>query len=125
MAKSSRQTSIEHEAAPQAAPFTIVGQGGVALELRFDSLDDFTPDAIARKVDALRATCEAHGRLVDMLGATDEDTRAEAFMAWMMDEPAPAPAPVSTAATAPHDAEDKAGADAKAAAANTARRQGT
>ena len=109
-----------HSAAARAAPFTVVGQDYVALELTFDSLDDFRPDAIARKVDALRARCEKGTRLVDMLSPGNDDTRAEEFMAWMMGEPPPmatamlmpTPMPMPTPAAAPAPAASPAPRDA-------------
>src|SRR5881398_1780478 len=34
-------------------PNTLTGEGNVSVELTFESLDDFSPTAVARKVDAL------------------------------------------------------------------------
>lgn len=87
-------------------PNTLTGEGNMALELTFESLDDFTPGAIARKVDALRTLLEARSQLVNLLTYMDGKTGAEELLARMMDDPAlmqalaAAPKPLDPAAPA-------------------------
>src|SRR5215467_9175907 len=38
---------------------TLTGEGNLAVDLTFESMDDFTPGAIARKVDALSKLLDA------------------------------------------------------------------
>ena len=35
-------------------PNTLTGEGNLAVDMTFESLDDFAPDAVARKVEPLR-----------------------------------------------------------------------
>ena len=47
---------------PRAAfqvPNTLTGEGNINVELTFESMDDFSPAAVARKVDALNKLLEA------------------------------------------------------------------
>ncbi|MFV2091435.1 MAG: type VI secretion system contractile sheath small subunit, partial [Pseudomonadales bacterium] len=34
-------------------PNTLTGEGNMAVDITFESMDDFSPDAVARKVDSL------------------------------------------------------------------------
>jgi len=69
-------------------PNTLTGEGNLALELTFESMDDFTPGAIARNVDALRTMLEARSQLANLLTYMDGKTGAEELLAQMMDNPA-------------------------------------
>ena len=40
-------------------PNTLTGEGNLAVDLTFESMDDFSPAAVARKVDALSKLLEA------------------------------------------------------------------
>src|SRR6202140_1682735 len=42
-----------------SVPNTLTGEGNMSVELTFDSLDDFSPTAVARKVDSLNKLLEA------------------------------------------------------------------
>ena len=42
-------------------PNTLTGEGNMAVDMTFESMDDFTPAAIARKVDSLSKLLEAMG----------------------------------------------------------------
>src|SRR5688572_31012894 len=54
---------------PRAAfsvPNTLTGEGNMNVELTFESMDDFTPAAIARKVDALGKLLETRQQLANL-----------------------------------------------------------
>ena len=44
-------------------PNTLTGEGNLAVDITFESMDDFGPDAIARKVEPLRRLLEAREQL--------------------------------------------------------------
>ncbi len=65
---------------PHAAfrvPNTITGEGEIPVDLTFKSLDDFSPDAIARNVDGLKQLLEARTQLDTLLTQMDGKTGAE------------------------------------------------
>ncbi|WP_137175153.1 type VI secretion system contractile sheath small subunit [Massilia sp. HP4] len=69
-------------------PNTLTGEGSLALDITFESLDDFTPGAIARKVDPLRTLLEARSQLTNLLTYMDGKTGAEDLIAKLMGNPA-------------------------------------
>jgi type VI secretion system protein ImpB len=44
-------------------PNTLTGEGNMAVEMTFESMDDFSPAAIAQKVEPLRKLLEARQQL--------------------------------------------------------------
>jgi len=69
---------------PHAAfrvPNTITGEGEIAVDLTFESLDDFSPEAIARNVDGLKQLLEARTQLDTLLTQMDGKTGAEDLIA--------------------------------------------
>jgi type VI secretion system protein ImpB len=68
-------------------PNTLTGDGNVAVDLTFGSMDDFTPAAIARKVEPLRHLLEARTQLANLLTYMDGKTGAEALIARLLEEP--------------------------------------
>ena len=46
-------------------PNTLTGEGNLAVDITFESMDDFSPAAVARKVDALNKLLEARTQLVE------------------------------------------------------------
>lgn len=69
-------------------PNTLTGEGKLAVDMTFESLDDFTPGAIARKVDPLRTLLDARSQLTNLLTYMDGKTGAEDLMAKLMGNPA-------------------------------------
>jgi type VI secretion system protein ImpB len=69
-------------------PNTLTGEGNVAIDLTFESMDDFAPAAIARKVEPLRRLLEARAQLANLLTYMDGKTGAEALIARLLEEPA-------------------------------------
>lgn len=83
----SRMKSI----APRAAfrvPNTLTGEGNLAVDITFTSMDDFSPAAIARKVEPLRKLLEARTQLSNLITRMDGRTGAEALIAKIVQDPA-------------------------------------
>jgi type VI secretion system protein ImpB len=68
-------------------PNTLTGEGNVAVDLTFESMDDFTPAAIARKVEPLRQLLEARGQLANLMTYMDGKTGAEELIGKLLAEP--------------------------------------
>ena len=69
-------------------PNTLTDQGKLAVDITFESMDDFTPGAIARKVEPLRKLLEARSQLSNLLTYMDGKTGAEELLARLLSEPA-------------------------------------
>ena len=76
---------------PRAAfsvPNTLTGKGNMAVDITFESMDDFSPAAIARKIEPLRALLEARTQLSNLMTYMDGKTGAEELIAKVMQDPA-------------------------------------
>ena len=69
-------------------PNTLTGEGNMAVDVTFESMDDFSPAAIARRVEPLRKLLEARGQLSNLLTYMDGKTGAEELIAKLLDDPA-------------------------------------
>ncbi|MDR0777697.1 MAG: type VI secretion system contractile sheath small subunit [Azonexus sp.] len=67
---------------------TLTGEGQLSVELTFESMEDFSPVAVARKVDALNKLLEARTQLSNLVTYMDGKTGAEELLAKVMDDPA-------------------------------------
>jgi type VI secretion system protein ImpB len=90
---------------PRAAfqvPNTLTGEGNVAVDLTFESLDDFSPAAIAKKVGALDKLLTARQELSNLLTYMDGKSGAEEVLNKLLGDPellkslAAAPKPENT-----------------------------
>lgn len=54
--------------------------GRLNVELRFESLDDFHPDNVVRKVESLKKLVEARKRLSDLLSKMDGNDKLEELL---------------------------------------------
>src|ERR1700720_4175947 len=52
-------------------PNTLTGEGNIAVEMTFESMDDFSPAAVARKVDSLNKLLTARTELANLLTYMD------------------------------------------------------
>lgn len=68
-------------------PNTLTGEGNLAVEMTFESMDDFSPAAVARKVDALAKLLEARGQLQNLLTYMDGKTGAEELIQKLLNDP--------------------------------------
>lgn len=76
---------------PRAAfnvPNTLTGEGSLAVEINFESMDDFSPDAVAEQVDALSKLLSARTELNNLLTYMDGKTGAEELIAKVLQDPA-------------------------------------
>jgi type VI secretion system protein ImpB len=69
-------------------PNTLSGDGNLSVEMTFESMDDFTPAAIARKVGSLNKLLEARSQLSNLMTYMDGKTGAEDLIAKLLAEPA-------------------------------------
>ena len=46
---------------------SLTGEGNMSVDITFDSMDDFSPDAVARKVDSLNKLLEARQQFVQRI----------------------------------------------------------
>lgn len=69
-------------------PNTLTGEGNLAVDVTFESMDDFSPAAIARKVDSLNKLLTARTQLANLLTYMDGKSGAEASIAKLLADPA-------------------------------------
>ncbi|WP_424985106.1 type VI secretion system contractile sheath small subunit [Microbulbifer sp. S227A] len=76
---------------PRAAftvPNTLTGEGNLAVDITFESMDDFSPAAIAAKVEPLRELLEARTQLSNLMTYMDGKTGAEDLISKIISDPA-------------------------------------
>ncbi len=71
-----------------AVPNTLTGEGNLSVDLTFESMDDFSPAAVAKKVGALRKLLEARTQLSNLVTYMDGKTGAEELISKVMQDPA-------------------------------------
>lgn len=69
-------------------PNAITGQGMLAVDLTFESMDDFSPAHIARKVPALDQLLQARSQLSNLLSYMDGKSGAEELLTLALKNPA-------------------------------------
>jgi len=69
-------------------PNTLTGEGELSVNLTFESMDDFSPAAVARKVDALNKLLTARTQLSNLLTYMDGKSGAEELIAKLLNDPA-------------------------------------
>ncbi len=69
-------------------PNTLTGEGNIAVDLTFENMEDFSPAAIARKVDSLNKLLEARQQLSNLITYMDGKTGAEELIAKVVKDPA-------------------------------------
>ncbi len=68
-------------------PNTLTGEGNISVDLTFDSMDDFSPAAIAKKVGALSKLLEARQQLQNLVTYMDGKGGAEELVGRLMSDP--------------------------------------
>jgi type VI secretion system protein ImpB len=97
-----RMKSIKPRVAFQV-PNTLTGEGNLMIDVSFESMDDFSPAAVARKVEALNNLLTARTELSNLLSYMDGKTGAEELINKVLQDPAllktlaAAPKPATTA----------------------------
>ena len=97
---------------PRAAfrvPNTLTGDGELGVDITFESMDDFSPAAIARKVEPLRKLLEARTQLSNLLTYMDGKTGAEELINKVLQDPTLLQALAS--APKPEDAQEQGSAE--------------
>lgn len=82
-----RLKSMKPRAAFQV-PNTLTGEGNLNVALTFESMDDFSPAAVARKVGALDQLLQARTQLDNLLTFMDGKSGAEDLIAEALKDPA-------------------------------------
>jgi len=83
----SRMKALKPRVAFQV-PNTLTGEGNMSVELTFDSMDDFTPAAVARKIDALGKLLETREQLANLITYMDGKSGAEELVSKLLNDPA-------------------------------------
>ena len=83
----SRMKAMKPRAAFQV-PNTLTGEGNLSVELTFESMDDFTPAAVARKVDALGKLLDTRQQLANLITYMDGKSGAEELVSKLLNDPA-------------------------------------
>ncbi len=77
--------------APRAAftvPNTLTGEGNMAVDITFESMEDFSPAAIAAKVEPLKELLDARTQLSNLMTYMDGKSGAEDLVGKIMQDPA-------------------------------------
>jgi type VI secretion system protein ImpB len=88
-------------------PNTLTGEGNLMVDVTFESMDDFSPAAVASKVDALSKLLEARQQLAALVTYMDGKSGAEQLIKQLLQDPtllkaiAAAPKPAEAEAEAP------------------------
>ena len=82
----SRMQALQPRLAFQV-PNMLTGEGNLSVELTFESMDDFSPAAVARKVDALRQLLEARQQLANLITYMDGKSGAEELVTRLLQDP--------------------------------------
>jgi type VI secretion system protein ImpB len=69
-------------------PNTLTGEGNMNVEVTFESMDDFSPAAVARKIEPLNRLLQARTQLSNLLSYMDGKSKAEDLMAQVLKDPA-------------------------------------
>ena len=71
-----------------SVPNTLTGEGNLPVDITFESMEDFSPAAIARKVDGLKQLLEARTELSNLITYMDGKSGAEELINKVMADPA-------------------------------------
>jgi len=71
-----------------SVPNTLTGDGNLAVDISFESMDDFSPAAVARRVGGLDKLLEARTQLSNLITYMDGKTGAEELISKVLADPA-------------------------------------
>jgi type VI secretion system protein ImpB len=69
-------------------PNTLTGEGNISVDLTFESMDDFSPGAVARKVESLNKLLTARNQLSNLITYMDGKVGAEEVVKKLLGDPA-------------------------------------
>ena len=70
-----------------AVPNTLTGEGNLMCDITFESMDDFSPAAIAKKVEPLRKLLETRTQLANLMTYMDGKAGAEQLIGNILKDP--------------------------------------
>jgi type VI secretion system protein ImpB len=70
-----------------SVPNTLTGEGNLPIDITFESMDDFSPAAVAQKVDSLKKLLEARQELSNLVTYMDGKVGAEELIGRIMNDP--------------------------------------
>lgn len=88
-------------------PNTLTGEGNLAVDITFESMEDFSPAAVATKVEALNKLLTTRTQLSNLLTYMDGKTGAEELIGKILQDPAL----LQSLASAPKPADETAAAE--------------
>ena len=68
-------------------PNTLTGEGNISVDLSFQSMDDFSPAAVAKKVESLNKLLTARNELSNLLTYMDGKSGTEDLLAKLLSDP--------------------------------------
>ena len=68
-------------------PNTLTGEGNLSVEMTFENMDDFSPAAVARKVDSLSKLLQTRTELANLLTYMDGKDKAEELVGDLLNNP--------------------------------------
>lgn len=69
-------------------PNRLTGQGNLEVDIALENMDDFSPAAVARKIEPLRQLLEARQQLANLVTYMDGKSGAEELVAKVLNDPA-------------------------------------
>ncbi len=69
-------------------PNALTGEGNMSVDITFQSMDDFSPAAVARKVDSLNKLLQAREQLANLVTYMDGKGGAEELIGKLTNDPA-------------------------------------
>lgn len=82
-----RMKALQPRAAFQV-PNTLTGEGSLSIDITFERMEDFSPAAVANKVEALKQLLDARTQLNNLLTYMDGKTGAEELIGEVLQNPA-------------------------------------
>lgn len=67
-------------------PNVMTGEGNLSVDVSFESMDDFSPDKVAEKVDGVKELLEARRQLSNLLSYMDGKTGAEELITKLLED---------------------------------------
>ncbi|MCQ2914181.1 MAG: type VI secretion system contractile sheath small subunit [Alphaproteobacteria bacterium] len=69
-------------------PNVLSGEGNLAVDMTFENMEDFSPAAVAKKVDGLKELLQARQELANLLSYMDGKSGAEDLINKILEDPA-------------------------------------
>lgn len=69
-------------------PNVLTGEGNLSIDITFESMDDFSPAKVAKKVDGVKQLLDARTQLSNLLTFMDGKVGAEGLIAKVLNDPA-------------------------------------